>query len=255
MGVQRGQVVKKFQGGQLERGHHGGRNALRAQLAVVDPADADGAAAEQFGLRAALLRFQERSLLDCHGRTACFHHPRCNQKQIIQPRRSVVLQLGLAHDEHAAELFAQALLLDAQGAQPLGAGALEELEVVGVEHDAAGVGVFPVHAHGPCERRRLAARAGSQRLLQSSHRFTKLSHGVGRGKAQVAAGVGAAEVAPWCGGQLAAVHELKSQCPAAAFGRVGRLAAGCPSARTARSHRPRRRRRRRASPARSGPGG
>ena len=42
-------------------------------------------------------------------------------------------------------------LLDAEAAQPLGAGALEELEVVGVEHDAAGVGVFPVHAHRPVE--------------------------------------------------------------------------------------------------------
>ena len=40
----------------------------------------------------------------------------------------------------------QRLLADAQRAQPLGARALEKLQVVGIEHDATGVGVFPVHA-------------------------------------------------------------------------------------------------------------
>ena len=41
------------------------------------------------------------------------------------------------------------LLLQAQGAQPFGAGTLKELQVVGIKHNAACIGVFPIHPHGP----------------------------------------------------------------------------------------------------------
>src|SRR5882757_6451133 len=43
-------------------------------------------------------------------------------------------------------------LVDAQRAQPLGAAALEELEKIGVIHDARGVGIFEINAHRPGER-------------------------------------------------------------------------------------------------------
>ena len=39
--------------------------------------------------------------------------------------------------------------IDAELAQPLGAGAFEEFEVVGVKNDAARVGVLPVDPHRP----------------------------------------------------------------------------------------------------------
>ena len=58
-----------------------------------------------------------------------------------------------------AGAFAQLLLAEAQRAQPLGARALEELQVVGVEDHAAGVGVFPVDAHRVA-RTRQAGRGG-----------------------------------------------------------------------------------------------
>jgi len=51
----------------------------------------------------------------------------------------MVFDGGFADHEHAASLLAQGLLADAQRTQPFGAGPLEELEVVGVEDDAAGI--------------------------------------------------------------------------------------------------------------------
>lgn len=44
-----------------------------------------------------------------------------------------------ADHEHAARGLAQGLLADAQGAQPFGAGPLEEFQVIRVEDDAAGM--------------------------------------------------------------------------------------------------------------------
>src|SRR4029453_15598828 len=61
-----------------------------------------------------------------------------------------------------ARAFAQAALLDTQGAQPFGAGPLEELQVVGIEDDAAGVGVFPIDANGELEGHRQVKRACSR---------------------------------------------------------------------------------------------
>ena len=83
----------------------------------------------------------------------------------------VVLELRFADDEDAARLFAQLPLRDAERAQPFGAGALHELQVVGVEHDAAGIGVFPVDAHRAGRklmrmRRRLPSRAAARPLLR-----------------------------------------------------------------------------------------
>ena len=76
-----------------------------------------------------------------------------DDKFIVQPRGPVVLEARLDDDEHAAGLVAQRLLVHAERAQPFGAGALEELDVVGVVDDAAGVRVFPVDAHGQSEQR------------------------------------------------------------------------------------------------------
>src|SRR5688572_2594171 len=68
----------------------------------------------------------------------------------------MVFELGFAHHELAAGFLSELSLLHAQRAQPFGAAALHELEVVGIEHDAAGVGVLPIHA----DRKRVAHRAG-----------------------------------------------------------------------------------------------
>jgi hypothetical protein len=56
------------------------------------------------------------------------------------------------------------VLLDTETAQPLGAGALEELQVVGVIDDATRVGVFPIDA------RRVAKRLAEE----GSHRLTRM---------------------------------------------------------------------------------
>jgi hypothetical protein len=63
-----------------------------------------------------------------------------------------VAQRRLADDECDA-VAAELLLAEAEAAQPLGARALEELQVVGVEDDPRGVGVFPVDANRDAERR------------------------------------------------------------------------------------------------------
>ena len=53
-------------------------------------------------------------------------------------------------------------------AQPFGAGPLEELQVVGIEDDAAGVGVFPVDANGEFKDIKLMRDGGSCRARHRS---------------------------------------------------------------------------------------
>ena len=56
-------------------------------------------------------------------------------------------------DEQAAQRVLQLALPDAQrGAQPLGARTLKKFQIVGIEHDAASIGVFPINAHWPFKR-------------------------------------------------------------------------------------------------------
>src|SRR3546814_16464276 len=50
------------------------------------------------------------------------------------------------------EGFGETALVDALLAQPVGAGTFEEAGVVGVIDHAAGIGLFPVDAHGNPER-------------------------------------------------------------------------------------------------------
>src|SRR3546814_2159713 len=50
------------------------------------------------------------------------------------------------------EGFGETALVDALLAQPVGAGTFEEAGVVGVIDHAAGIGIFPVDAHGNPER-------------------------------------------------------------------------------------------------------
>jgi hypothetical protein len=69
-------------------------------------------------------------------------------KHIIQAGGQVVAQACLGHHEHATLLFLEGVLVQAQAAQPLGARPLEKLQVVGIEHNAACICVFPVHPHG-----------------------------------------------------------------------------------------------------------
>jgi hypothetical protein len=52
----------------------------------------------------------------------------------------------------APSLSRQLALVDARVAQPFGAGAFEEFQVVRVEDDAAGIGVFVINADIPVER-------------------------------------------------------------------------------------------------------
>ncbi|MPM89617.1 hypothetical protein SDC9_136729 [bioreactor metagenome] len=65
----------------------------------------------------------------------------------------MIAQVGPGYDKHSTGLFPHVVLAETDGAQPLGAGALEELQVVRIEHDTTCVGVFPVDAHRPFEGR------------------------------------------------------------------------------------------------------
>ncbi len=76
---------------------------------------------------------------------------------IVEPRGRAVLDLEADHREQHPLLALQPLLREAARAQPLGARALEEAQVVGVVDDATGIGVLPVDARRPAE----AAHRGS----------------------------------------------------------------------------------------------
>jgi hypothetical protein len=67
---------------------------------------------------------------------------------IVEPRRLQVLDADAANDEGNSRIAQQLGLLMADRAQPFGTAALEELQVIGVIDDAAGIGVFVVNANG-----------------------------------------------------------------------------------------------------------
>ena len=86
----------------------------RAHGGGIDPPDADGALAQQHGAGVGqLLWFQERLLPYCQGRAATFLQLRGNNEFIVQPGRTVVTQLRITYDKHAAREFPQLLLAHA----------------------------------------------------------------------------------------------------------------------------------------------
>jgi hypothetical protein len=44
------------------------------------------------------------------------------------------------------------LLAVAQGSEPFGSCAFKKFQVIGIKHNATGIGVFPIHAKGPNKR-------------------------------------------------------------------------------------------------------
>src|SRR6478735_7887390 len=115
-----------------------------AESSELDAADADRAIGQQFTGPMRLLRDLEAGLAEVDDGDA-------DIDDVVEARRATIPEPRLADDEGDARFRAQRLLAEAEAAQPLGAGALEELQVVGVEDDAGGVGVFPVDAHRRAE--------------------------------------------------------------------------------------------------------
>ena len=118
----------------------GRRKPARPKGSGINAGDVDAALAQQ-GVAAPGLLGQG------HAGAAHLGGLNGDGQRVVQPRRGQIAQHGAADHEDGASFFAQRLLADAGGAQPLGAGALEELQVVGIEHHAAGIGVLPVHTH------------------------------------------------------------------------------------------------------------
>src|SRR6478735_10750711 len=116
-----------------------------AESSELDAADADGAIGQQFTGPTRLLRDLEAGLAEVDDGDA-------DIDDVVEARRATIPEPRLADDEGDARFRAQRLLAEAEAAQPLGAGALEELQVVGVEDDAGGVGVLPVDSHRDAER-------------------------------------------------------------------------------------------------------
>src|SRR5690349_18512544 len=100
----------------------------------LDAADADRAFGQQFTGPARLLRDLEARLPEVDDVDA-------DVDDVVEARRATIPESRFAHDEGDPGFGAQRLLAEAEAAQPLGAGAFEELQVVGVEDDAGGVGV------------------------------------------------------------------------------------------------------------------
>ena len=185
---------------------------------------------------------QERLLGNYQRRTARFLDTGRNKKFIIEAGGPPVTHRGFPDNEDAARAFAQAALLDAQGAQPFGAGPLEELQVVGIEDDAAGVGVFPIDANGEFEGHRLQRSASTARSRATDSCSCAIELAVEkRTKSWVSCG---AEIAARRHGHMGALHHLEGEIPAALDAR----ASGTPA-----SNRPRRRTRRRAPREPTGP--
>src|SRR5215472_1110844 len=81
---------------------------------------------------------------------------------IIEPCRRAVIDLDAHHGEEDAGLARELELRMALCAQPFGARALEEAQVIGVIHDRAAVGILPVHPSWPGKHaHRSASNSGS----------------------------------------------------------------------------------------------
>src|SRR3546814_5081392 len=89
----------------------------------IDTADLDIALREQFPVAFGALREVYRSPADsCY--TAAYG------QVVVQPRRFAIRHVQGMDDEQPPLAPGQGRLLDSQGAQPLGAGALQEFQVV-----------------------------------------------------------------------------------------------------------------------------
>ena len=80
-----------------------------------------------------------------------------HEQLVIEPGGSPVVDAEAHDGEHDAGLGRERVLREPQGAQPFGARALEEAQVVRVVDDPATVGVLPVHARRPAERTHLSS--------------------------------------------------------------------------------------------------
>src|ERR1700722_18886995 len=74
-----------------------------------------------------------------------------DRQQIVEPRRTPVLRFQRHHREHHAGVARQRQLRHAARAQPLGARALQEAQVIRIIDNTPGVGVFPVDTRLPDE--------------------------------------------------------------------------------------------------------
>ena len=86
-------------------------------------------------------------------------------EQVVQPRRAHEIEQRPPHHENQTLLARQFILIQAETAQPLRAGALEEVQIVAMEHDAARIRVLVVHAQRQTEggRRRRPGAGNSMR--------------------------------------------------------------------------------------------
>ncbi len=75
---------------------------------------------------------------------------------VVEARRLDELHLDRPHHENDAVAVPQVVLLETDGAQPLGARPLEEFQVIDVVDDTAGVGVLVVDADRPSKSGRPA---------------------------------------------------------------------------------------------------
>src|SRR3954453_19137291 len=116
-------------------------DSARPESSELDAADADLAFGQQFVGPACLLRELQASLAEMDDVDA-------DVDDIVEARRLQIAQRRFADDEGDALLAPERFLAEAETAQPFGARALEEPEVVGVEDDACRVGVFPVDTDG-----------------------------------------------------------------------------------------------------------
>src|SRR5262245_2835650 len=74
--------------------------------------------------------------------------PRLHLQQIVEPRRLQIVRLAAAHEETEARVAQHARMIGAGVAHEFGARPLGEAQIVGVIHDAPGIGVFVVDADG-----------------------------------------------------------------------------------------------------------
>src|SRR5512134_863385 len=96
----------------------------------------------------------QRALPQAKVGVLAFHDFHGDAQRVVQPRAAQEIDLRAPHDELQPVLGGQALLVDAEAAQPLGARALEIAQVVGIVDDAAEIGVLVVHPHRPGEHAR-----------------------------------------------------------------------------------------------------
>src|SRR3984957_1613117 len=122
------------------------RQAFRAQGAGIKTGYAHLGFDEQLRGRDAVDLLQE---VEC--RTALPLWLAGDLDLIIEARRGAVVNLEADDAEEDARICRQRRLRVAEGAQPLGARAFEEAQVVGVVDDRPAVRVLPVDTRAPCE--------------------------------------------------------------------------------------------------------